>query len=249
MCCIFQFYFIYKRFILAFNGNSFSYGLVNFKTFKIFSYLLLFLPCYNIIVFEPNHSIGLLFISLVLINIFCFSFWHHDLYLNTLFCLLVYLWFIFPDITFFDFSLFKFLILLQASFVYFITVINKLNREFINSYLLIEKIQFSWMRKYFFSKSPHFFNISIILIELFLSLIVFFYNSEYFFLYISIGFVFHFSIYLTTSLGRTYHLLLPSIYILIVPVEYQSLYLGALSILFTFYFYKLLMHKHIIKIL
>ena len=196
---------------------------------------------------EPSHSIGLSFISLLIINIFCFSFWHHDLYLNTLFCLLVYLWFLFPDLTFYNFSFFEFLILLQVSFVYFITVIHKLNREFINSYLLVEKIQFSWIRKYLILKDPKFFNIAILLIEFFLSLIIFFYTSDYFFLYLLIGFLFHFSIYLITSLGRTYHLLLPSVYILIVPLEYQSFYLVALSILFAFYIYKLLIHKHIIK--
>ena len=149
ICCIFQFYFIYKRFILNFNVNSFSFGFVSFKIFKIFTYLLLLSSCYNITVLEPSHSIGLSFISLLIINIFCFSFWHHDLYLNTLFCLLVYLWFLFPNLTFFDFSLFEFLILLQVSFVYFITVIHKLNSEFLNSTLLIKKIQFSFLRSFF----------------------------------------------------------------------------------------------------
>lgn len=198
---------------------------------------------------EPSHSIGLSFISLLIINIFCFSFWHHDLYLNTLFCLLVYLWFLFPDLTFYNFSFFEFLILLQVSFVYFITVIHKLNREFINSYLLIEKIQFSFLRSFFLKKNPKYFNILIILFELFLGLIIFFYKCDIFFLYLFIGYIFHFSIFLITSLGRTYHLLLPSMYIIIVPLEYQLFYLGTLSILFAFYIYKLLIHKHLIRIL
>mgnify|MGYP007047356466 CR=1 FL=1 len=222
---------------------------MDFKTFKYSCYSLLLLSIYNLIVFEPNQSAGLIFISLFIINVFCFSFWHHDLYLNTLFCLLVYFWFLFPDLTFYHFSLFEFLILLQITFAYLITVIHKFNIQFLNSTLLIEKIQITKIKVFFLKKNPTCFNISIILIECFLSLIIFFYNNDFFFLYLIIGVIFHFTIYLLTGLGRTYHLLFPSFYILIVPLDFQYLYLFALSPLFGFYFCKLFLHNFIKRLI
>lgn len=244
LCNIYQFYFIHTRFLNNFNSMKFRYGLFNFTFFKICCYQLVFVSILNVCLPFPSHIQLLILMSYAVINTFCFSFWHHDIYLSTILFSLFYLWYIFPYLIIFDMPLFKFLILLQVSFVYIFTVIHKFNFHFISSKLLLGKILNKSIRNFFQSMNIYFFNIFIILTETFLGSIILFHDSKYFYIYIFIGLLFHCSTFLFTRLGRTYHLILPSCYILIVPNQFQTNYLLVLFIPFAIYFLLISKLKH-----
>ena len=125
----------------------------------------------------------LILISYIVINTFCFSFWHHDIYLNTILVFLFYMWFICPELVLFNMPLFKLLILLQVSFVYIFTVTHKFNLHFISSDLLVNKITSVKFRNFLLGKNIYFFNIIIILSEFFLGTIILFHDSKYFYIY------------------------------------------------------------------
>jgi hypothetical protein len=244
LCNIFQFYFIYTRFLKNFNYKNFTFGLFNFPIFNFCCYLILFVSIYNLISLQPSHAIILILISFIIVNTFCFSFWHHDIYLNTILVFLFYMWYIFPKLLLFNIPLFKFLILLQVSFVYLFTAIHKFNYHFISSKLLISKITSMKLRNFLLSNNVCIFNIFIIFVECFLSTIIFFHDSSYSYIYILFGLLFHCSTFLFTGLGRTYHLILPSCYILIVPIQFQFTFLLILSSPFLIYLLRLCNLKH-----
>jgi len=172
-------------------------------------------------------SAGILFY----LNIYCFSYWHHDIFLNGCINLLAALWAFFPNLIIYkeSYNVFAILIVFQILFLYFFSFLTKCNRFLIRSPDLMATIQNRKYIRFYLRKlilyHPMIFvplNISAIFIELYLAIGLFLPFSYSIEIFVVIGVLFHMILYYLNHLGRSFHALIPATYLVFLSLFLPS---------------------------
>ena len=188
--------------------------------------ILILLPITGIIIlssYVPLVVIGcfLSAVFLFYLGFFCYSAWHHDIFLSVTIFFLSGMYFAFsqPTIP----NPFMTLIIFQMSVLYFFTGLSKLNSKLLKSRLFVE-ILFQPYRKFFLRKQwliqP--FTSLIALSELFLGFAFWLPIIGLQKLGIIFGTLLHIGMVIMTGRGRTFHTMLPAVYLLVILKNFGS---------------------------
>lgn len=166
---------------------------------------------------------GLFASSLILtyLSLFCYSAWHHDLFLSALIFFLSGLYFAFPGIP--AAGMFATLIIFQISAVYFFSGLAKLNRGTLQSDLLVESAISPYresIAKRKWAALP--FKWSVVITELALGIVFWIPLAAVHKAAILFGSVFHTCVIFMTGRGRTFHAMMPAAYIMVILKNLDS---------------------------
>ena len=178
-------------------------------------------------------------IMLFYLAIFCYSGWHHDIFLNALVLFLLGLYFTLGSTDRMETSPFFDLIRSQITIVYLFAGLAKLNRQTLRTDLLANTLVVPRLRALLGDRRrlPP-FNALVTLSELALPILLWVPNSTVLSIALVSGVSLHMGMVILTRRGRTFHALMPAVYVLfLIPyleeLEGSIMWLDALIVLPT----------------